>query len=175
MRRVAQAHERRDDIAPNLNPHGQNPRDLFSSLAKLGLWWADYTLGYLIDVFPKLVRSTLVLFDRYYYDIAIDPRRYRYGGPRWLAKSIERLIPSPDILILLDAPPEVMQARKQEVPFGETARQRQLYLQFISKAKNGHIVDGSLPLDMVVAQVNRIVLDRLSQRVYHRHHNQCAI
>jgi thymidylate kinase len=165
----------RIDNTPNPNPHGIKPRDILSSLAKLGMWWADYTVGYAIEIFPRLIRSTLVLFDRYYHDLAIDPRRYRYGGPIWLARLIGKCMPSPDLVILLDAPTKIMQARKQEVPFAETERLRKLYLKFISETKNGYIVDGSLPLNMVVEQVNRIVLDKLSQRINQRQHNHCTI
>ena len=58
----------------------------------------------------------------------VDPRRYRYGGAMWLARWVGKIIPKPDLWILLDAPAEVLQKRKQEVPPEETARQRRAYL-----------------------------------------------
>ena len=53
----------------------------------------DYTVGWWIMVRPLLVRSTLVVFDRYYHDLLVNPLRYRYGGPMWLARWIGKLIP----------------------------------------------------------------------------------
>ena len=96
-------------------PHSRPPRSLVGSLAKAVYWVLDYTLGYYLKIRPALVRSTLVLFDRYLVDALIDPRRYRYGGPRWVLHLVWSLIPKPDLVILLDAPPEVLRARKQEV------------------------------------------------------------
>lgn len=150
--------------APVINPHGQDVRGAFSSLIKIVWWWLDYTLGYLKEVFPKLLCSTLVLFDRYYYDLAVDARRYRYAGPTWLIRIVGKMIPAPDIVILLDAPECVIHDRKQEVSVEETARQRGEYLKLINSLKNGNIVDSALPLPEVVAQVEHIILDYLAAR-----------
>lgn len=149
---------------PVINPHGKDVRGAFSSLIKVGWWWLDYTLGYLKEVFPKLISSTLVLFDRYYYDLAVDSKRYRYGGPQWLVRIAGKMIPAPDIVILLDAPECVIHDRKQEVSVKETARQRSEYLKLINSLKNGNTVDSSLPLSQVVNQVEGIILDHLAAR-----------
>lgn len=147
-------------------PHAKQPRGLVASLAKLGFWWVDYALlGYAIDVRPRLVRYTLVMFDRHYHDLLVDPKRYRYGGPLWLARMVDRIVPKPHLIVLLDAPPEVIQARKQEVSFEETARQREAYLKLIESLPNGHVVDASKSLDSVVTEVEDIVLNYMAERV----------
>ena len=56
-----------------------------------------------------------MLFDRYHGDLLVDPRRYRYGGPMSLARLIVRFMPQPDLVFFLDATPEILLARKQEV------------------------------------------------------------
>ncbi len=150
--------------APSNTPT-QPPRKLPASLLKLGLWWADYTvLGYLLDTYPRLTTSTLVLLDRYYEDLLVSPEFYRYGGPLWLARLIGRFIPRPDLTILLDAPPEVIQARKRELPFEETTHQREMYLRVMKGTSNGHVVDASKPFDEVVGEVERIILGYLADR-----------
>ncbi|HNP95389.1 MAG TPA: hypothetical protein PKJ63_07160, partial [Cyclobacteriaceae bacterium] len=53
------------------SPHASPPRGFFPSLIKLGLWWADYFIGYWLDVYRRLVSSTFVVFDRYYYDLLV--------------------------------------------------------------------------------------------------------
>jgi len=89
---------------PVIDPHGQPPRSWLASVVKVAYLCLDYVVGWWLYVWPKTVRSTLVVFDRYYHDLLIDPLRYRYGGPMWMARWISKLIPSPDLWILLDAP-----------------------------------------------------------------------
>ncbi|MCW5799227.1 MAG: hypothetical protein KIT40_12050 [Nitrospira sp.] len=153
---------------PVTNPHGLAPRGLGASLLKLSWWWVVFTVGYLIEVLPRLVGSTLVVFDRYYYDLLVDPLRYRYSGPSWLVKWIGRCIPSPDILILLDAPPEVVQGRKREVSYTELTRQRAMYLKLVRAMHFGHVVDASQAIDDVVIEIESILLSYLERRVVKR-------
>jgi hypothetical protein len=151
------------------HPPGKPPHNLPASLLKLGLWWADFTLfGYLLSVYPRMVKSTLVVLDRYYQDLLVHPDGYRYGGPLWLARLVGRLVPPPHLVILLDAPPEVIQARKQELPFEETAKQREAYLEVVEGLPNAHVVDASQSLDEVVDEAERIILDYMARRTAQR-------
>jgi len=146
---------------PVVDPHAKPARSAFVSTLKLLSWLIEYWVFFL---FASKLNLTLRIFDRYYHDILVDPKRYRYGGPMWLARWVGKMIPKPDLFILLDAPPEVLQARKQEVPFEESARQRQAYLNLVRGMKNGIIVDASRPLDEVVAEVNKVILDFMAER-----------
>lgn len=151
------------------DPHAKPSKGLAFSLVKLGLWWTDYTfLGYLKDVYPRLRRSGLVLFDRYYQDLLVDPRRHRYGGPLWLAQFVGRFFPRPDLVILLDAPPEVLHSRKQEVPLEETTRQRKIYLEMVRDLSNGYVVDASKPAHEAAAKAEKIILDYMAARTARR-------
>ena len=154
---------------PVIDPHSQAPRNFLASTTKIFYFWFDYLAGWLGDVRPKTVRSTLVLFDRYYHDMLVDPKRYRFGGPFWLARWIGNLIPKPDLWILLDAPPEVLQERKQEVPLEETTRQRKEYLELINELHNGFVVNANQGLDNVVSDVNSIILSFMARRTEKRH------
>lgn len=156
------------DSTPVTDPHGLPPWGRALSLAKLGSWCVHYTLGYALHVYPKLVRSTFVLFDRYYHDLLVDPVRYRYGGPGWLARAVGRLLLRPQLVILLDAPAEVLLARKQEVSFAEVVRQRMAYAKMVRGLPNGYVVDGSRPLDEVVADVEGLILDHMAWRTARR-------
>ena len=151
------------------DPHDKPSRGFVFSLVKLGLWWADYTLlGYAADVYPRLRRCEMVLFDRYYHDLLVDPRRHRYGGPMWLARFVGRIFPRPHLVMLLDAPAEVLHARKQEVSLEETVRQREAYLDLVKRLPNGHVVDASKPVQEVVNDAERIVLGHLAARAARR-------
>jgi thymidylate kinase len=146
------------------NPHELPPRGTAGSALKLLNFWSRYLTGTLRWTYPRLVSSTLVIFDRYYHDLIVDPRRYRYGAPLSWARLLGRTIPQPDLVFILDAPPEIIQARKQEVPFAESARQRAAYLDLVPCLRAAHVLDATQPLDRVVADVIRIVLARLEAR-----------
>ena len=69
---------------------------------------------------------------------------------------------------VLDAPAEVIQARKQEVPFAETARQRDAYLTLVRSLGYGYAIDASRPFDQVTGQLNDIILEVLEARIARR-------
>jgi thymidylate kinase len=150
---------------PPVLPHDLPPRSALASVVRaVGYWFAYYTIGYWISIRPALARSTLVIHDRHLLDALVDPTRYRYAGPRWLLRWIWRLIPKPDLVILLDAPAEVLQARKQELPFEETVKQVEAYRKLIRALPNGFVVDASAPLRDVVTAVNDVILGTLRHR-----------
>ena len=164
FRRTARFHlmpgllRRPGNSGPVTDPHGKPPRSWLLSLLKLAYYWLDYTLGYWLRVRPLLVRSTLVLFDRYYDDLLIDPRRYRYGGPMWLARLAGRLIPRPNLFIFLDLPAELLHTRKPEIALEEVRKLRNQYLAFARSLPNAAVVDASRPLEEVITEAERIVL-----------------
>lgn len=150
------------------DPHGQNERGLMGSIVKLLLWWTDYNLSYVTIVYPALIRSSIVIFDRYYEDLLVDPKRYRYGGPAWLAHFGRWLVPGPHLFIVLDAPAETVHARKQEVSLAELIRQREGYRRMSARLANAHLVDAAQPVDASVREVMHIVLRWTSERCRRR-------
>lgn len=157
-----------DNVTPVTKPHNQKPRGWFVSIVKIAYLLFDYNVGYWWKVRWLLVRSTLVVFDRYYYDLIVDPIRYRYAGPAWLVRWLGKIISKPDVCILLHSPAELLQARKQEVSFAETERQREAYLKLVKGMKNGVVIDGSQSLPKVVVDVERVVLDFMAARTTRR-------
>ena len=115
-----------------------------------------------------LARAALVMYDRHFVDILVDTRRYRYGGPDWALQWVWHLMPKPNLVILLDAPAEILQQRKQEVPLAVTARQRDAYLALVRNIPNGHVVDAGQSREAVTDQVARVVLRYLAARVADR-------
>jgi thymidylate kinase len=144
---------------PSTDPHGRPNRSAPWSWVKLAAWWLDYSLGYLVRVRPALRRRRLVLFDRFCDDLLVDPRRYRYGGSPRLAELLGRSIPRPDHVVVLDAPPEVLRARKGDVSLEETCRQREAYRRLAARVPNARVVDAARPLPEVVADVAAIATE----------------
>jgi len=150
------------------DPHSKKTRGILSSMAKLFYYSADYVVGYFLKVVPARVCSTFVVFDRYYDDLIVDPRRYRYGAPIFLLRIMRFFIPSPELIFCLDAPAEILQSRKQEVSFDETVRQRKAYRELVSSLRNGSVIDASQPLEDVVRDVETVVLNYMAERTKKR-------
>jgi thymidylate kinase len=111
-----------------------------------------------------LFRNGLVLMDRYHYDFVVDPRRYRLQVPAGWVRALFRLMPSPDRVFLLDAPTEVLRARKQEVPETETRRQQTAFRALVAGLPQARVVDCSRPPGTVVAQIEAEILRYLAAR-----------
>ena len=75
-------------------------------------------------ILPAKMRSTLVIFDRGFEDLDIDPKRYRLRGAGALVRVLRRVLPRADCLFILDAPAGLIHARKPELPVGEIETQR---------------------------------------------------
>jgi thymidylate kinase len=155
---------RRAARPPTTNPHGTPPRNALSSLVFLGYHWTEYVLGGWLHFLPVRFRNGMVLVDRYYYDFAVDPRRYRLRVAPGLVRFLFRFVPQPDLVFLLDAPTELLQARKAEVPPAETQRQREAYGELIAQLPNGHRINAAQPLDQVVAEITGHTLKFLRER-----------
>lgn len=138
------------------DPHGQAPRGFASSILKLGWLWLNWWVAW-FQYLRRDSRKGFVLFDRYHADLLVDPRRYRYGGPMWLANLASRWMPQPDRVIFLDAEPVVLLSRKQEVDEASLTRSRSGYLNFCKSHPRFGIIDASKPLDQVVFLVMEII------------------
>jgi thymidylate kinase len=138
-----------------IDPHGRPPRNALFSLAKIIVWLLE---EWYVTCFQDR-SETLLIYDRYYHDLLIDPMRYRYGGSLWAAKIVGKLIPQPRLWLLLDAPAQVLQARKQEVSLKETARQRQAYLDFVRGQKHYIIINATQSLDKTIADTEYAIIE----------------
>jgi thymidylate kinase len=153
------------DSSPVTNPHGQRPRGLLLSILKLFYWLADCWYGYVVVIRPALLNSSLILFDRYYPDVLVDPVRYRLpASALGFASFLARFVPALDLCILLDVPGEVLQQRKAEVTGEESRRQRLAYLQMFQSMPNTFVVDAAGPLDEVAQQMKVVIVEALAHR-----------
>jgi thymidylate kinase len=151
----------------NTNPQGEKPYSFFVSFIKLLYLIFKYNLGY-VKVYLKLIKSTFVIFDRYFDDILIDKLRFRFKGPRIFLKVTTFLIPKPKIYIYLDTSGEVAFKRKNELSVEELNRQRIQYLTLIKTKKNGYIIDAEQNLEKVIFDTEKCVLSYLNDRQRNR-------
>ena len=133
-------------------PHGRSPRGGFGSVLKLGWICLNWWIGW-FRFLRRQAKCGLLIFDRYHADLIVDPRRYRYGGPMWLARFASKWMPQPDIVFYLDAPPEILLSRKNEVPKAALEKSRAAYLRLAGDSRIIHVIDAARPLDEVVEDV----------------------
>jgi thymidylate kinase len=155
-------HNRREDI---INPQSEKHKNQSKilSFARWAYYLLDYILGYFFKIFNLKRRGNFILFDRYYYDYFVDPVRYGFNLPLWIFKSVMFLIPKPDLTIYLDNEPEELYKRKKELPVSELKRQVEAWREFIPSLPNARIVTTDKPLEDVVNEVTRIVLERRAE------------
>jgi thymidylate kinase len=100
-------------------------------------------------------RGVIVLFDRHFFpdyyadDVAAQQRTL---GRRVHGFVLSRVYPVPDLLVYLDAPPELLLARKGEGTLESLERRRQDYLSLADQTSHFVTIDASQPLEEVVRE-----------------------
>lgn len=156
-------------VAPPTPNRADPARGGLGRLAKLLMFVFDYALGYWLRIRPHLVRGALVVFDRYYDDVLVDPVRYRLvSGRQMLARLLLPWVPRPGLWLVLDVPPDVLESRTTELPRDESQRQRAEYRRVLRDREDAVVLDAREPLERVVAQAERAIVAHLAQRTAHR-------
>jgi thymidylate kinase len=103
-------------------------------------------------------------FDYYAHDIANDDPN-RSLNSRIHGFMLKNLYPKPDFVIFLDAPTEVLFARKPEGTLEARERRRQEYILLREVVKSWAVVDVSQPMDEVIDEVSELIVK------FHRNKN----
>ena len=159
----------RKPAPPVTDPHAKPPRGKLASSLRLTALLADYCLGYAFQLRQLKPRSHLLVFDRYFFDVLVDPKRFRFGGPMWLARLYARLVPSPDLVLVLDVDVEIMLARKSELDRAELIRQREAYRRLSVKGSRVSVINTSGTPEEVAYQVAAKIAEFMSQRFMAMH------
>ena len=110
----------------------------------------------------------MIFFDRYYHDVLADPRRYRSAAPQWLARLAGRLIPAPDLFLVLDVDPSTARSRKSEVSVDESERQFHAYRSLCRELPNAFLIDANAAPTQVAAQCEGVVVRAMAMRLQKR-------
>jgi thymidylate kinase len=156
----------RDGDGALSNPHDDPPRGAMLSVLFLLGFFLDFWVGHILRIRPLLTRSGLVIFDRYYYDVLVDSKRYRYAGPKWLLRVMALFLPNRDELVfVLDAPEQVILSRKRQLPEEELRRMRVDYRQLSTRLKQCYLIETQSGPQQTLAQACRIVFAHLAGRL----------
>lgn len=121
-------------------------------LAKNIVW---FHVGYRRAIRPALRRGALVVADRWAYGYIVQPGPLRYFGPRWLARLGVRVMPAPDLVVNLVAPPDVVVARKDELTKQQVADELTEWRSL--PVENLHSIDATPPPQRIVQHVMAIL------------------
>lgn len=176
------AHGRRPDMATRPRniyrirprPHGFLKRLVASLRAALRLvnltaeeWFRQFIVWYYTFRGYSVILDRHFYFDYYAHDIANDDPN-RSLNSRIHGFMLKKLYPKPDFVIFLDAPTEVLFARKPEGTLEACERRRQEYLLLREVVKTWAVVDVSQPVEKVVNEVSELIVN------FHRAKNAVA-
>ena len=120
--------------------------------------FADFWLGWPLRARPFVRRGGWVLLERGWWDLAVDPRRYRLRPGGRLVRVLGRLLPQSDVLLVLEGPPDALRARKQELPEAELERQVRAWHDVVPAGVRRVHLDTSASLDEVLRRAEAEVL-----------------
>jgi len=158
----------REEAEEVVSPHGAKPSGKLGSLFRLLYYLVDYIFGYFPKIRRRLARNAFVLFDRYYYDLIVDPRRVRIDLPGWFVKMFFHLAPQPDLVIYLDCSPEVLHSRKKELTMDELVGLVPAYRELVKTLPNAIVLSGHQPIESLVQQVLQVTLAYKSRQFRRR-------
>lgn len=146
------------------SPHEKQSYNPFKSYLKLVYFIFQYNYGWLKNIAPLMIKSTLVIFDRYYDDLLVDTKRYRYGGRLSVARFINRIIPKPDVFIILTGPSKVIFKRKEEVEYSELERQIHSYNKLADNNRY-YQIDVCKSPEEITKDVKNLIMNKLHKRL----------
>jgi hypothetical protein len=143
-------------------PHRETPYSTPVAALKTLALFVDYWLGWIVRVRPFVRRrSGWVVLERGWWDLAVDPRRYRLREGGGLVRLLGRLLPQADVLLVLEGPAEVLRARKPELPVGELERQVRAWHEAVPASVARVYIDTTVPVEQVVRGAEAALARRL--------------
>jgi thymidylate kinase len=146
-------HERlkaRNGAVKRMNPKRVALRGL-AFVNRLAEQW--YRAGVAIG---HLLRGRLVVFDRYIYDSWLN-KPPATPWKRWRRKLFESICPTPDLVVLLDAPGQLLYDRKHEHTPEWLEKQRRAYLALKDRVPQMRIVDATQQAEEVKREVTALI------------------
>ncbi len=162
---IAQLFGKKKQDGPVVNPHSSKPSGMIGSLLRLFYYSFDYIIGHLLKVYPMIVKkSSIWIFDRYYYDYMIDPKRARMNLPKWIISIMGYFIPKPDLVLCFGADPKAIFDRKPELPLEEIAKQVDKLKEFCNKNDKVVWIDTGNSIDDSVKETFNVILEKMNER-----------
>lgn len=138
------------------NPHQYAPYSFFKGELKFFIMYLDYSLGY-IRLMTKRIRGVPVVSDRYFYDLLVDPKRFRLRRVSKLKRAFVNVLPRPQKTIFLSVTPEEVFRRKKDLTLLEIERQMIEFSNLQRSFKEIITVNANESPEKVYARVKNVV------------------
>jgi hypothetical protein len=109
-----------------------------------------------------------VTVQRGWWDMSVDPSRYRLQVPDPVVRALGALTPRADLALILNAPTDVLLARKAELGRRELDRQTSAWHRALPPSIPRVHLDASAPADEVLAEAREAVVNFMESRTIGR-------
>ena len=140
---------------------------------RLGYYFLDFILGYVLRDRMDSARQRLVLYDRCALDMIVDPLRYGLSSARG-TRLLWHLIPKPDLIILLDDEPGRIHSRKSELSAHEIGRQLEVWHALAGKGHVDEVIRVDAPPAEVAGRVRQLIIASFMTKLGGRHRGNAA-
>jgi thymidylate kinase len=138
---------------------------LVISFIRLLCFWSDYVVGYMIKILPQLANYNVIILDRYFYDLMIDPLRYNIKLPDGLLNGFLARLPQPEVAFVLDAPADIILDRKHELTREKIDTLLTKYKKLGANFDNIHVLDATKPPEKLASEAVSIFLAKASMKL----------
>jgi hypothetical protein len=127
-------------------PHARATSGSPGSYARIAYLGADALVGWVPRAWLPRARSSLVLLERGWDDLRVDPVRYRLGSGRTFVRLLSRVLPKPDLTLLLHGDVKQITERKPELGGAEVSRQIDAWRELLhERGGSSHEIDTTQP------------------------------
>lgn len=147
------------------DPHRSKPANPLSSFIRISYYTLDYIIGWQKCVRNDVQYDRYSVFDRYSYDFIVDPLRTKLGLPKWIRKFFVKITPQPKIVFVLNADPEVIYTRKQELTKEEITRQLGVYQELANSHKRFYTISAEQTPKEMAEEAVKIIVERYVKKI----------
>lgn len=153
-----------EKIATDSLPRQGSNKSNLSSLLRFSYYYLDYILGQLYFAFRYRGKNNVILYDRYYFDYIIDPKRANISINKNFIKFLYLFIKKPDLNFFLYAPAEEIFKRKKELDKETITELTDEYILLFSELnhnKNRYFTINNISLDYSISSILKKIRDIL--------------
>ena len=145
-------------------PHARRLHSVPTSHLALAYYWLDNFVGGWFVLRHVRRRTGLVVIERGWWDIAVDPRRYRMRVAPRLVRLLGLALAAPDVVFSLEGPADVFASRKGELPYEEVEKQLLTWRELAPRVAPTVHVTAIGPVEHQVAEAREHIAQRLEAR-----------
>lgn len=148
------------------DPHSKKEYSFIINIAKLFFLLFQFNYGYLKSIYMKKVKNKMIIVDRYFDDLKIDPLRYRMRNIPSLYHFFSQFIPKPNLYIVCIGNDELIYQRKKEVKLSLLKKyQKSLHREFSNKNNAIFINTTENSIDDASFLIRQFIFNYMSKRI----------